>query len=171
MKLPVPPSFPLRPDFSVFRREFLSHSYAKQAEQSARNLSESYAAARLPDPHGDTGVYVSLSENGTTGFRNARARLRSGSAVRRAERSEALHLVVSQRRRFSRGGDEPHPRRSRRRDASALHAAHCTLLCARRHLHERRRAAREARMEARVVAGARRSARFAQRAMSAAISL
>src|SRR6187401_2517602 len=125
--------------------------------QTAANVRESVARTRLPHPYRNPGIHVPVPDDGAARLRDARARLRPGSAVHRAEGAEAVRLVVPQRGRLPRGGDEPDRRRPRARAAATLPAPDGALQRPRRNLHDRRGRASQARL----AAGARRSAQRA----------
>src|SRR6185295_17108817 len=88
-----------------------------------------------------------VPEDRATRLRHAGARLCARPQVRGAQVAQALRLVLPQRRRVPRGGDQPHPGRPRRRHAAALHEARSALQRARRHLHLRIRRAPQARLD------------------------
>src|SRR5262245_2662159 len=108
---------------------------ALASQQNAGNVSQSCARARLPDPHGDSGVHLRLPDDGPARLRHAHPRLRCRRALRRAEIAQALHLVLPRRRRVPRGGDQQDPRRPGARHPAALHAARSQVQRARRYPH------------------------------------
>src|SRR5438128_8297 len=130
----------------------------------ARNVPESRPGPRLRDPHADPGIHVPVPQDRAARFRHALPRLRPGPAVRGAEEPQALHLVVPQRGALPRGGRERDPRRPGEGDHAALHAAHREVLRARRHLHDGRRRASQARLETARANRARRLSRATQHA-------
>src|SRR6185295_3280758 len=116
-------------------------------KQAVADVFQPCSRARFPHPHGDPGVHLSLPDDRAAGLRRAYARLHRRQALRRAEIAQALCLVVSQRRRVPRGGDQPDPRRPGARDQAALDEARGEVQRARRDLHHGDRRAREARIQ------------------------
>src|SRR4249920_519292 len=123
------------PRFRVRLLRLFCRFDAVASQQDAGNVSQPCARARLPDPHGDSGVHLRLPDDGSARLRHAHARLRRRRAVRRAEIAQALHLVLPRRRRVPRGGDQQDPRRPGARHAAALHAPGGQVQHPRRHPH------------------------------------
>src|SRR6185503_20423867 len=116
-------------------------------KQAAADVSQPCSRARLPHPHGDSGVHLPLPDDRAAGLRRAHARLRRRQALRRAEIAQALRLVVPRRRPLSRSGDQPDPRRPGARHEAALDEARGEVQRAGRHLHQRDRRARQERVQ------------------------
>src|SRR5581483_8675970 len=131
-----------------FSRLFSKRPRDDSPLQAARNFFQSDAGARLSHPHGDARVHLPVPDDRAARLRDAPARVRARSQVRRAEVAQALRLVLPQRGRLPRGGHQPRPRRPRGGDEAALHAPGGEVQRARRHLHERRRGASQGGLEA-----------------------
>ena len=80
-----------------------------QAHQDTGDLPQPEPGARLRDSLRLPGVHLPLPEDRPAGLRGDPRRLRPRRSVRRAQILEALPLVVPERRRLPRGGDQPDP--------------------------------------------------------------
>src|SRR6202049_1928352 len=132
--------------------------------EDPRNVSQPGRAARLRDPHADSGIHLPLPQDRAARLRDPLPRLRARPVVRGAEEPETLHLVVPQRGPVPRGGDQRDPRRPREGHGAALHAPHREVLRARRDLHDGGRGASQARMDASCSRGAGRDTAAIQHA-------